>query len=200
MSLGRFEDQFVSLNDTFVADIQIAKRVSNHAISAGVVKDEFGFEVLDVLLNHLLHFGQIGLIAVSGLNEDFPLDAFSSLLVIRVYVRVVEIYYIGIIITQEVSFMTIALMSVKVDNHGSFHSEVSPCSLYCLSDIVINTKATTSSLMSVMIPTTEVYCEAFLHRHYHSINGALSGLQHRIQETPSEDTIGQKVERHLYYL
>lgn len=102
----------VSLYDAFPRNSEPTQRVSNQAVSAGVVNHEFRLEFLHCGGHGGVDVGEEFLVSGSGVDIDIIGYCLFGFQVTRVDSVIVSIDYVGILVIEMVSLVPITLVSI----------------------------------------------------------------------------------------
>jgi hypothetical protein len=111
--------------------------------------------------------------------------------------RIICVNYVHFLIIQEISFMTVSLVSIQVNNHDLPYPVISPCLSDHKCDIGIYAKPAPVCSARVMIPPCQVYSPPVHKREAYTVHGALSRPLHGLQGLDSKQETRHKEEGHF---
>lgn len=166
--------------------IESTKRVTVHAVSASVINHHIWFEFFETPLHCITYFVGKLLICCKYCNPDCMLNELSSIVIAWVDLLVVSVNDVIFLRVLVVSFMTVALMRIQVNNHESLHV-VPLLHISCYEgDVRVNAEAAPLVTGGMMEASTKVYCPALLTCETSRLYTSLGCTRHRIQKTHSE--------------
>ena len=131
------------------------------------------------------------------MHSDVHFDCASSVNISRVDLRVICVDYKDILVIDEISLMSIALVSVKVNYKNSLNSSVLPQLIDANCNIRVDTKPPWGVKTSVMVAPAHVDAPAMRECEETSIDSSLGSFKHWIQNAPSHYTCREEEERNL---
>ena len=115
-----FENEFISCNYRITSYIELAKGITFKAISACIIYDKIWFKSVKCFIKTWFNLIQIFLISDSLIGDYVNCYGLFGILILRENTMIICIHNEVFFLIHMISFMSIALMNVKIDDHKSF--------------------------------------------------------------------------------
>ena len=157
-----------------------------HTVSTSIVDNHIRFEVIKTPLHSSTDLVGKLLVSCKNCNSNCVLYKLGCKVIARIYLLVIGVDYVVLQRVLVITLVSIALMSVQINNHKPLHI-VPLLHVPCYeSNVWVDAEASTRVAGCVVEATAKINCPSFLPSKTRSINTALTCTRHRVKQAHPE--------------